>query len=664
MKSITSFSKKFFAYFVNPIIVKELRSRMRGARAFITLTSVLLMMSIISFGLYKLVIISSAWSYTPLSPQIGQTLFTSIAIIEILMICLVTPAVTAGAISSEHEKLTYEMLLTTPLKPTQILWGKLVSALGYIFLLVFAAIPMASLVFIYGGVAPRDMLKALIVLLATAVMLGTVGIFMSTWLKRSGRATIASYLIVLALLGVPTVVYGIVGVIRQAEPPRWLLVPSPINALFSAIAPSTSLGNSALSMIGSLGMLLGGNIGAMISADSIPRPLYHYTLPLYGIVSLVLYLFATRLIRPARRWSLKAKDVLLGFSAVGIFIIMIGIGFAVSSDRYENVSIFAAPTPFVPMPVEQMVEPAVGIPVSDDEAIEIYAATFQTIQQDEFLSNIDLVAISRQTYPDPSSPALPDKSDLTAFVLSGNISEGITVSAQELPFELIWVDNFEKGFPLDADNSDKSGEALILFGYLNPMKTGMIQFTTTIYYQDHTRNLHSQLSNADGSWQVIQYETDIENPSNSEVNQPELQLTFEEMADIYAAAVIQAYVIDNPKPEEDITNLYLLQSTGLAVDSIRLSPEVQSSINEALVHMPFDVLWVENRESISLPETDNSNGSGSAVVTFGTISPYDENGAAQVMIEVEFNLDDRILVTYILEKIDGVWKITDFGGMG
>ena len=80
--------------------------------------------------------------------------------------------------------------------------------------------------------------------------------------------------------------------------------------------------------------------------------------------------------------------------------------------------------------------------------------------------------------------------------------------------------------------------------------------------------------------------------------------------------------------------------------------------------MPFDVLWVENRESISFPETDHLNDTGSAVVTFGTISPHNENGAAQVMIEVEFNAGDRILVTYILEKIDDVWKITDFGGMG
>ena len=60
MKTITSFLKKLYWFFINPIIVKELRSRMRGARAFITLTSVLILMALISYGLYKLVLISSA----------------------------------------------------------------------------------------------------------------------------------------------------------------------------------------------------------------------------------------------------------------------------------------------------------------------------------------------------------------------------------------------------------------------------------------------------------------------------------------------------------------------------------------------------------------------------------------------------------------------------
>ncbi len=107
----------------NPIIVKELRSRMRGPRAFITLTSALLFMAFISYAFYQLVILTSTRSYSPLSPQVGQTLFTALAILEMMLICLITPAVTAGAISSEYENLTLEMLLTTPLKPARIYGG-------------------------------------------------------------------------------------------------------------------------------------------------------------------------------------------------------------------------------------------------------------------------------------------------------------------------------------------------------------------------------------------------------------------------------------------------------------------------------------------------------------------------------------------------------------
>jgi hypothetical protein len=136
------------------------------------------------------------------------------------------------------------------------------------------------------------------------------------------------------------------------------------------------------------------------------------------------------------------------------------------------------------------------------------------------------------------------------------------------------------------------------------------------------------------------------------------------MAEIYAAAVLQAYLVDNPNPKTEISKFYFLQSTGLAVDSIRLSPEVQSGMLEALDQMPFDVSWVENRDSIPLKDMNNSNDQSIAIVTFGTINPHGENEAAQVMIEVDFGAGEGILVTYILEEIEGEWEITDFGGMG
>ena len=41
---------------MNPIMVKELRSRMRGARAFVILTATLLLLGTVSYALYRIVL--------------------------------------------------------------------------------------------------------------------------------------------------------------------------------------------------------------------------------------------------------------------------------------------------------------------------------------------------------------------------------------------------------------------------------------------------------------------------------------------------------------------------------------------------------------------------------------------------------------------------------
>jgi hypothetical protein len=72
---------------VNPVIVKELRSRMRGARAFVILTGALLLLGTVSYALYRLVLATSRYTRSPLSPQIGQTLFIALAFFELMMLC-------------------------------------------------------------------------------------------------------------------------------------------------------------------------------------------------------------------------------------------------------------------------------------------------------------------------------------------------------------------------------------------------------------------------------------------------------------------------------------------------------------------------------------------------------------------------------------------------
>lgn len=670
MKNFLSTLKRMFNPTANPIIVKELRSRMRGARAFITLTGALLFMALVSFALYKLVILTSTWNYTPLSPQVGQTLFMGLVVLEMMMICLITPAITAGAISSEHEKLTYEMLLTTPLKPTLILWGKLISALSYIFLLIFAAIPMASLVFIYGGVSIREMLKALIVLVCTAIMIGTIGIFMSTWLKRSGRATVVSYLVILAMLGVPTVAYGVVALIRQAEPPRWLLVPSPISALFSAISPSAGLGNPGVSFAGGLSMLLAGNISAF-EQMSIPRPLYHYTLPLYGLITLILYLLATRLIRPARRWRVKVKDVFVALIVILLLLSSAALAFASTADQYESTSIFAAPTPFIPgMPVEPMMDQAIavdfvdGLPVFDDEAITAYTAILQTVVEQDIIPDGSPVSIARLIYPDPAAPEelIPEKS----YVLAEEIRSGISDSSDELlPFEILWVDEFADFNFTENSESDEEG-VLILFGNLNPLKIDFLQVYVTIYTADQSSwNLDIQLDRSTGDWGVIDTEVFGPQPIDGESQTKQISQTFtpEETAGIYSTVILQAFWADTPLPDADIQGLYIVQNTVLAAEAAEILPPVRVHMEAQLEKLPVTITWIESREEAPLDHTSAMD-DGSGLIELGEIISR-EDGTVEVIINLHYDDAAKVLVTYILQNSpEGGWEIVEIGGMG
>ena len=63
---------------------------------------------------------------------------------------------------------------------------------------MLASIPLSALVFVFGGVAPDDVLRGYIVLLATAVGIGSIALFFSALARRTQAATILSYFAVLA----------------------------------------------------------------------------------------------------------------------------------------------------------------------------------------------------------------------------------------------------------------------------------------------------------------------------------------------------------------------------------------------------------------------------------------------------------------------------------
>jgi ABC-type transport system involved in multi-copper enzyme maturation permease subunit len=191
---------------ISAIIVKELRGRMRGRRAFIIITIHVLLLAAFAWMIMRLneETIAGLSSYggqaTYASASIGRGIFISLLMLQTLMVAVLAPAATAGAISSEREHQTLELLAVTPISSMAIVLGKLFSALAWLFVLILASIPVTALVFVFGGVAPDDMVRGYIVLFATVIGLGSVGIFFSALTRRTGASTGLTFVATLALV--------------------------------------------------------------------------------------------------------------------------------------------------------------------------------------------------------------------------------------------------------------------------------------------------------------------------------------------------------------------------------------------------------------------------------------------------------------------------------
>jgi ABC-type transport system involved in multi-copper enzyme maturation permease subunit len=209
---------------ISAVSIKELRGRMRGRRAFVVLTIYLLLLGLFAFAIYVYLKQQAATATinnggffpppdfggfpgsgqtlgngTALSAGIGHGIFGGLLILETLLVLVLAPAFTTGAISLEREKQTLDLLVTTPLSTLGMVIGKLFSALIYVFLLIIASVPLASLVFVFGAVGPDDLVRAYLFLFALAFGMGALGLFVSALVRRTQTATVFTFVLVLVL---------------------------------------------------------------------------------------------------------------------------------------------------------------------------------------------------------------------------------------------------------------------------------------------------------------------------------------------------------------------------------------------------------------------------------------------------------------------------------
>jgi ABC-2 type transport system permease protein len=184
---------------INPVMEKEFRLRMRTIRSPISILVYLLAIGLFALG-FAYINMSNQQAGV-LSTARSSELFYFLSGTQLVLIAFMTPGLTAGVVSGEREKQTLNMLLTTQQSSGTIILSKLFASLSFMSLTVVATMPLYSIVFLYGGVSPTQVLSVFVFYVFVMLLFGAVGIFFSTILKKTVISVIATYGFVLFVFG-------------------------------------------------------------------------------------------------------------------------------------------------------------------------------------------------------------------------------------------------------------------------------------------------------------------------------------------------------------------------------------------------------------------------------------------------------------------------------
>lgn len=193
----------------NPIFKKEQKVRARSPK---------LMLLIVGYnlGLVLLMVIAHVSIYGT-NQQLERMaryqdtlmLYILIGVFQFVLILLIVPAFTAGTITGEKERQTFDVLITTSRKPLEIIIGKLGSSVSTILLLIISSLPILAIVFSVGGVSIIDILFYVILCSFEAMFVGSIGVFFSSVSKNTTKSIVSSFVTILLLVIGTAIVLGI-----------------------------------------------------------------------------------------------------------------------------------------------------------------------------------------------------------------------------------------------------------------------------------------------------------------------------------------------------------------------------------------------------------------------------------------------------------------------
>ncbi len=235
----------------NPVLLKELKLRFRNAKSFSSLSFYLIALTI--FIVAYFIIVTGIMGYGYIRPEASFILFCCLTMLQMGLLLFMAPALTAGSISTEREKQTLNMLLTTTQTSTQIILGKLTASLAFLVVMLIATLPMYSVLFLFGGVSPKMLGSVFLIFLLTVFAIGSVGILISTVTKKTIVSMISTYGVTI-FLTVFTAIFFAVGMVNNGVDQSayisyiWISL-NPFAVPLSVISPEIAIGIKEITQV-------------------------------------------------------------------------------------------------------------------------------------------------------------------------------------------------------------------------------------------------------------------------------------------------------------------------------------------------------------------------------------------------------------------------------
>lgn len=183
---------------INPVMVKEFRCRRFGR-----LHWLLRLVSVCA-------VLSLALTYATTAGTLDwgvETIGGIMVVMQVALVALITPSLSAGLISAERESRGWLLLQATPLSVTRIVWGKLLSVILPLLLILCATLP-GYVVMVYIEPGMELQVKRVVVCLAsTAVFAMLLSAAVGSLFSRTAAATAVAYAVLLSICALPLLVW-------------------------------------------------------------------------------------------------------------------------------------------------------------------------------------------------------------------------------------------------------------------------------------------------------------------------------------------------------------------------------------------------------------------------------------------------------------------------